>query len=51
MMGVSGGIEGSGGGGGNDGVVLVLGVLSISLIFHALVLRPKKDLGARVGWH
>ena len=31
-------------GGGNDGVVLVLGIPSISLIFPALVLCPKKDL-------
>jgi len=35
---------------GIDGVVLVLGALSISLIFPALVLCPKKDLGMRVGW-
>ena len=43
-------IEGSGNGGEIDGVALVLGDLSISLIFPALVFCPKKDLGVRVGW-
>ena len=37
--------------GGTDEVVLVLGALSISLIFPALVLHPKKNLGTRMGWY
>ena len=34
---------------GIDGVVLVLGALSITPIFPVLVPCPKKNLGARVG--